>query len=158
MTTLEERVARLEGSYEHLASRSELAELKTEIVKLESQIALLTSRVELLESRLSSVESRLGFDGVPAILDGVPAILDGVPAILDGVPDVLAHATGGVNSRSSQRAGGTSTGFCVSRRGLRRQSRARESWTSTTRPQIVMDRPVLQSRRFKDAPVKIWMR
>ena len=36
----EERVSRLEGSYEHMASKSDLAELKTEIAGLRADLLL----------------------------------------------------------------------------------------------------------------------
>ncbi len=42
MTTLEERVSRLEGGYEHLATKADLADLKSEI---KSDIAQLESRL-----------------------------------------------------------------------------------------------------------------
>lgn len=42
MTTLEERVSRLEGGYEHLATKADLADLKSEIksdlLQLESRL------------------------------------------------------------------------------------------------------------------------
>ena len=52
MTTLEERVARLEGSYEHLASRAELAELKLEIVRLESRLSSVEAQLTLVTQQL----------------------------------------------------------------------------------------------------------
>ncbi len=42
MTTLEERVSRLEGGYEHLATKADLADLKAD---LKSDIAHLESRL-----------------------------------------------------------------------------------------------------------------
>ena len=38
--TTEERVSRLEGSYEHMASKSDLAELKTEFAGLRADLLL----------------------------------------------------------------------------------------------------------------------
>ena len=51
--TLEERVSRLEGGYEHLATKADLfdlrADLKTDITRVESR----------LKAKLASLESRL---------------------------------------------------------------------------------------------------
>ena len=49
MTTLEERVSRLEGGYEHLATKADVADLKADIARVESR----------LEAKLASLESRL---------------------------------------------------------------------------------------------------
>ena len=38
MTTLEERVSRLEGGYEHLATKADLADLKSEIKSARSAL------------------------------------------------------------------------------------------------------------------------
>ena len=49
MVTLEERVSRLEGGYEHLATKADLADLRSD---LKTDIALLQSELGKLESRL----------------------------------------------------------------------------------------------------------
>lgn len=38
MASLEDRVARLEGGYDHLATKADLAELKADIAHLESRL------------------------------------------------------------------------------------------------------------------------
>ena len=53
MVTLEERVSRLEGGYEHVATKADLAELKAD---LKSDIARMESR---FEAKVASLESRL---------------------------------------------------------------------------------------------------
>ena len=53
MTTLEERVSRLEGGYEHLATKADVAELRGDIARVESR---LESR---LEAEIGKLESRL---------------------------------------------------------------------------------------------------
>ena len=49
MTSLEQRVSRLEGSYEHLATKADIAELRGDIARVESR----------LEGKLANLESRL---------------------------------------------------------------------------------------------------
>ena len=49
MTTLEVRVSRLEGGYEHLATKADVADLKSDIARVETR----------LEAKLASLESRL---------------------------------------------------------------------------------------------------
>ena len=41
MTTVEERVSRLEGGYEHLATRTDVVELKSDFVTLKAEVQLL---------------------------------------------------------------------------------------------------------------------
>ena len=53
MVTLEERVSRLEGGYEHLATKADLSDLRAD---LKTDIARVESR---LEAKLASLESRL---------------------------------------------------------------------------------------------------
>ena len=53
MTTLEERVSRLEGGYEHLATKADVAELRGDISRVESR---LESRIE---AEIGKLESRL---------------------------------------------------------------------------------------------------
>ena len=38
MTTLEERVSRLEGGYEHLATKADVADLKSDIAHMEGRL------------------------------------------------------------------------------------------------------------------------
>ncbi len=52
----EERVSRLEGAYDHLATKADVAELRTEVVKWRADIAAMESR---LRADLSAMESRL---------------------------------------------------------------------------------------------------
>ena len=40
MTTIEERVSRLEGAYEHLATKADVQEVRIEIQKLKSDLTL----------------------------------------------------------------------------------------------------------------------
>ena len=53
MTTMEQRVSRLEGGYEHLATKADLAELRADLM---TAVTRVESR---LEGKLASLESRL---------------------------------------------------------------------------------------------------
>lgn len=53
MTTLDQRVSRLEGAYEHLVTKADIAELKGDISRVESR---LESRIE---AEIGKLESRL---------------------------------------------------------------------------------------------------
>ena len=55
MTPLEERVSRLEGGHEHLATKADVADVRTSIAELRTSMAEL--RAELLE-RIASGENR----------------------------------------------------------------------------------------------------
>ena len=67
MTTFEERLSRLEGVYDHLASKADMAELKVDIqkdmtelkVELERAKAETNSRFDGVEGRLDRIENRL---------------------------------------------------------------------------------------------------
>ena len=48
MTTMEERVSKLEGAYEHLATKADLAELKGELMAAMAQ----------MEARMAQMETR----------------------------------------------------------------------------------------------------
>ena len=50
--TLGERVSRLEGSYEHLATKADIAEVKSDIARVEGKILGLGAKIDNLESRL----------------------------------------------------------------------------------------------------------
>ncbi|MXZ90092.1 MAG: hypothetical protein F4W95_06655 [Chloroflexi bacterium] len=39
-TTVEERLARLEGGYEHVATKADIAELRSEIARMETRLLL----------------------------------------------------------------------------------------------------------------------
>ena len=51
--TTEERLARLEGVYEHLATKTDIANLKTDIANLKTDMADLEVDMANLEARLS---------------------------------------------------------------------------------------------------------
>ena len=53
--TTEERVSRLEGSYEHMASKSDLAELKTEIAGLRADLLLGFREMEIQFAELRNL-------------------------------------------------------------------------------------------------------
>ena len=50
--TLGERVSRLEGSYEHLATKADIAEVKSDIARVEGKILGLGAKIDNLESKL----------------------------------------------------------------------------------------------------------
>ena len=52
MTTIEERVSRLEGGYEHLATKADLAALKGDLAALENRISKDMSALEARLTRL----------------------------------------------------------------------------------------------------------
>ena len=45
MTTLEERVSRLEGAYEHLATKADVADVKTDISEVKAALYQMESRL-----------------------------------------------------------------------------------------------------------------
>ena len=49
MTTEEERLSRLEGVYEHLASKADVAEVKTEIAEVKAEVR---TDIAAMEARL----------------------------------------------------------------------------------------------------------
>lgn len=61
MTTLEERVSRLEGGYHHLATKADIAHLATkdDIAHLESRFANLQTDFANLKAEQAQSESRL---------------------------------------------------------------------------------------------------
>ena len=63
MTTVEERLSRLEGVYEHLASKADAAQLRTEVQsvigRIQSFRAEANSRFDSIEGRLDRIESKL---------------------------------------------------------------------------------------------------
>jgi hypothetical protein len=90
VTTVEERLSRLEGVYEHLATKSDVFDLKADLLaeiartetRLTSEIASvetrLTSEIASVETRLTSeiasVETRLIRWTVGLVLGGMTAI------------------------------------------------------------------------------------
>ena len=58
MTTddIRERVSRLEGGYEHLATKADLAKLEA---RMEARFAQMEARIAQMESRIAQMESRL---------------------------------------------------------------------------------------------------
>ena len=44
-SSLEERVSRLEGAYEHLATKEDVAKVQTEVVSVRADMAMLESRL-----------------------------------------------------------------------------------------------------------------
>ena len=53
MTTIEERVSRLEGAYEHLATKADVQEVKTEIQKLKSDLTIRLGALIIASSGLT---------------------------------------------------------------------------------------------------------
>ncbi len=52
MTTFEERLSRLEGGYEHLATKADLAELRTDFSDLRTEFANLKTQQATSEARM----------------------------------------------------------------------------------------------------------
>jgi hypothetical protein len=79
VTTVEERLSRLEGVYEHLATKSDVFDLKADLLaeiartetRLTSEIASVETR---LTSEIASVETRLIRWTVGLVLGGMTAI------------------------------------------------------------------------------------
>ena len=100
-----ERISHLEGAYEHMASKAELATLngdyKVQFARIEHQFELMNrtmgamqdllvqivERLDRLEVRMDRVEARL--DRVEARLDSLEARMDGLEARMDRVETVL---------------------------------------------------------------------
>ncbi len=57
-TTIEERVSRLAGSYEHLATKADLAELKVELIKW--MVGLMVGSVAVASSIALFVQRLIG--------------------------------------------------------------------------------------------------
>lgn len=92
MTTMEERLSRLEGGYEHVATKADIADLRAElkadisnvethIADLRAEMASLRSLITALEGRVNSIEQRIDrviftmFGFGAAILAGLVGIL-----------------------------------------------------------------------------------
>ena len=88
MTTFEERLSRLEGVYDHLASKADVAELKVAFqedvaeLRLDIQKDISVLKVELERSK---AEANSRFDGVSSRFDGVSSRFDGVEGRLDRI-------------------------------------------------------------------------
>ena len=63
MTTtddLRERVSRLEGGYEHLATKADLAQLETRVVQLDARMEARFAEMEArMDARFAQMETRL---------------------------------------------------------------------------------------------------
>ena len=73
--TSEERLSRLEGVYEHLASKADMAELRLDIQKDMAELRA--------EFERSKAETNSRFDGVEDRFDGVEGRLDRIENRLD---------------------------------------------------------------------------
>ena len=69
MTTIEERVSRLEGSYEHMATQVQLAELKGEFKLMAQQIEMLAQGVVGLNETITGLR-----DIVAGVIDRLDAL------------------------------------------------------------------------------------
>ena len=97
MTTFEERLSRLEGVYDHLASKADVAELKVAFqedvaeLRLDIQKDISVLRLDIQKDISVKVERTLKpkrysrFDGVSSRFDGVSSRFDGVSSRFDGV-------------------------------------------------------------------------
>ena len=52
MATVEERLSRLEGGYEHLATRADIADVRAEVADVRAEIAVLRVEIAAVENRL----------------------------------------------------------------------------------------------------------
>ena len=59
MTTVEERVSRLEGAYEHLATQAQLAQLKGDFQLMAQQVEMLAHGVAGLRETVAGAIARL---------------------------------------------------------------------------------------------------
>ena len=63
MTTIEERVSRLEGAHEHFATKADIADVKTELAEakaeLKAELASVKADMRELRSELKAMETRL---------------------------------------------------------------------------------------------------
>ena len=98
MTTVEERLSRLEGVYDHLATKADLAEVKTDMSHLASKTDLaevktemthLATKVDLamLETRIAQVEARIVKWVVGTVITGMgvaAAVAVAVDRLLSG--------------------------------------------------------------------------
>ena len=56
MTTTEERVSRIEGAYEHLATKADVVEAKADV---KAEVADVKANVQELRSEIKAMETRL---------------------------------------------------------------------------------------------------
>ena len=59
MATTEERLSRLEGGYDHLATKADIAETKHEIVALEGKVIAIEAKVGALEGIVNALASEM---------------------------------------------------------------------------------------------------
>ena len=59
MISNEERLARIEGGYEHLATKADIGDVKAEIAGAKAEIAALNGRIDALEARIDAVVAEL---------------------------------------------------------------------------------------------------
>ena len=97
MTTIEERVSRLEGSYEHMATQVQLAELKGEFKLMAQQIEVLAQGVVGLNETVA---------GLSETIVGLSETIAGLRETVAGVIDRLdALETSGPAGRMGYRPG-----------------------------------------------------
>ena len=56
MSTMDDRVSRLEGAYEHLATKADVAELKAEIAGLDGKVGGRDGKVEAWRSEIRGIK------------------------------------------------------------------------------------------------------
>ena len=61
MTMVEERVSRLEGAYEHLATKADVADVRTEVANVRTEVADVRTEVADVRTEIAAVENRLLF-------------------------------------------------------------------------------------------------
>ena len=82
MTTIEQRLSRLEGVYDHLATKADLAEVKTEMTHLATKVDL-----AMLETRMAQMEARIVKWVVGTVITGMgvaAAVAVAVDRLLSG--------------------------------------------------------------------------
>ncbi len=62
MASIEERVSRLEGGYEHLATKADISDVKTEIADVKTEIA--DVKTEIAKSQAATIRWMIGLVGV----------------------------------------------------------------------------------------------
>ena len=62
MATTEERLARIEGGYEHMATKADIAATKADIAETKADIAVLNEKVDAIGGELRLHRWALGFE------------------------------------------------------------------------------------------------
>jgi chromosome segregation ATPase len=97
ISSLGERVSRIEGGYEHLATKADLARVETDLAQMRSE---LKAEIAGLDGKISGLNGKIaGLDGKAAGLDGK---VEALRSEIRGVKWWIASAAAAVVAFSGQ--------------------------------------------------------